>query len=142
MSVRIRVELDRAAIRRVTGSMDGPVGRAVREVTERTARKTRQRAPVDTGELRASVTTEYEARTTRITGTVWVNARHSRPVQLGTGIYGPSGRPIRPRRAQVLAFPSRGGGGMVFARQVRGQRPQPFQVQALRDASPWPVVEL
>lgn len=41
----------------------------------------------------------------------------------GTGIFGPDGRPITPKRARVLAFDWAAAGGMVFAHSVRGSEP-------------------
>ena len=41
--------------------------------------------------------------------------------EIGTGIYGPLGRPITPKTKKVLAFVGRGG-KMVFAKSVKGVR--------------------
>lgn len=49
----------------------------------------------------------------------------------GTGIYGPSGQVIRPRRAKVLAW--RSGGKMVFAAWVRGSPAKHVLRDALAD---------
>lgn len=142
MGVTIRVDLDRAAIRRLTSSPDGMVGREVRRVTEKVADRARAGAPVDTGELKGSISTAYRQMPGRIEGHAYSTVEHSLYVQRGTGIYGPTGQPIRPRRSPFLVFPSRTGGGLVFAREVRGQRAQPFMLEALRSASPWPVIAL
>lgn len=50
----------------------------------------------------------------------------------GTGVYGPTGSPIRPKRAKYLVFVPKGGTRPVFARQVRGQQ----GTQYLRRAMP------
>ena len=68
------------------------------------------------------------------------------------GIYGPTGQPIRPKTAKVLAWPTRGitsvrassipgrgpvvsrsqtATGMAFARSVKGVPPNPFLLKAL-----------
>lgn len=140
MGVTVRTELDRSAIERLLTSPSGPVRRAVREVTEDVARAARRRAPVDDGRLRSSIRTAYRTRRRTVTGIVFSDLDYSQYVQRGTGVYGPRGRPIRGR--PVMVFPDRQGGGLVFARQVRGQPPQPFMLEALRAASPWPVTAL
>lgn len=57
-------------------------------------------------------------------------------VHNGTGIYGPHGTRIVPTSGSLLVFPNRRGGGgsgrLVFARSVRGQRPNPYLKNALR----------
>ena len=79
-----------------------------------------RRAPVDTGRLRSSIRT----KTTRpgklqIVSTIYTDVDYARYVVFG----GP--RWIYPRRRQFLRFRGRGG-QWVFARRVRGQRPNNF----------------
>lgn len=52
-------------------------------------------------------------------------------VHEGTGIYGIFHRPIRPVRSRFMRFVGRTG--LVFARTVRGQRPQPYVAEAFAD---------
>lgn len=49
----------------------------------------------------------------------------------GTGIFGPKGRPIRPRRKRFLVFVPRGLNHPIRARSVKGQPPQHFMRNAL-----------
>lgn len=56
------------------------------------------------------------------------SARYPFDVHEGTGIHGHLGKLIRPRRARYMVFPGRTG--LVHARTVKGQKPQPF----VRDA--------
>ena len=42
-------------------------------------------------------------------------------MEQGTGIYGPSGQPIRPKTKKFLAFRGKGG-KMVFTKSVKGVR--------------------
>jgi len=56
----------------------------------------------------------------------------------GTGIYGPRGTPIVPHKAGgVLVFDSLIGGGLVFARSVRGTEPTHFWE---RTVDAWPQI--
>lgn len=141
MSVQVDVELNEAEIRRLM-SAEGDVGRAVRKVADRTVSYARSAAPVDQGTLRGSIHAEVSYSDRQVRAVVSADADYALYVHEGTGVYGPRGRPIRPKRAQFLVFPSRRGGGrggLVFAREVQGQRPNPFLLEALRRASPWPV---
>lgn len=85
---------------------------------------------VDTGRLRSSVRvapTRYRGYTGARVGT---NVNYALLVHNGTGIYGPRRRPIRPKRRKFLRFETKGG-DIVYARQVKGMRPNPFLVEAL-----------
>jgi hypothetical protein len=85
----------------------------------------RERAPIDKGQLRSSIQIQPMTRTAnRIEGSVGTGLKYAIWQEAGTGIYGPTRTPIRPRRAKVLAFTV--GGKQVFARQVRGSRPRWF----------------
>ena len=69
-------------------------------------------------------------------GRVTARAPYAMFVHDGTGIYGPRGQRIFPKRAKFLVFPSEGArgqwfGGFVFARSVRGQPSQPWLIKAL-----------
>jgi len=102
----------------------------VGDITTAVATEARRRCPVDTGALRASIRSQVTAHGSEVRGEVYSDLDHAAYVHQGTGIYGPRNRPIQPRRAKVLAWP-RPGGGTVFARQSRGQRPQPWLLEAL-----------
>lgn len=54
-------------------------------------------------------------------------------VHEGTGIYGRLHRVIKSRRAKFMVFWGRTG--LVFARSVRGQRPQPYMTRAYEVAA-------
>ena len=56
----------------------------------------------------------------------------------GTGIYGPEGTPIVPRRpGGVLVFDWPAAGGIVFARSVRGTEPTHYWERTLDE---WPEI--
>lgn len=93
-------------------------------------RHARQEAPVDKGQLRASINIRYLQDAVVIA----TGVKHAIPVHEGTGIYGPRKAPIRPKRARVLAW--RSGGRWHFARQVRGTKPNPFMARAAKTSTP------
>jgi HK97 gp10 family phage protein len=107
-----------------------------------TARTT---CPVKTGHLQSSITHEItKATKTEVEGRVGSNVLYAPYVELGTGVYGPSKTPIRPKNKKVLAWVSTGArpttaagwkqaqleNRAVFAREVRGMRPKPFLLPA------------
>jgi hypothetical protein len=87
---------------------------------------------IDTGRLRASITTQLVQDVgggpVVVIGT---NVKYALYVHEGTGIYGPKGRPIRPRRAKFLRFRPSRGGKYVYAKQVKGMRPNHYLTNAL-----------
>lgn len=131
MSVRVTTDLDEAALTDV-------VREIVDEVTTATTNEARIRCPVEYGPLRASLRQEVDVRGNLVVGIVYSDLEYAAYVHIGTGIYGPEGRPIRPVRAKVLTWQPRGG-PRRFAREVKGQRPNPFLVEALRHVAPGPV---
>lgn len=94
---------------------------------------------IDTGHLRNSVGFNLIARPDGLAVRVGTGVYYALYVHNGTGIYGPKHALIRPKQATALVFRSKVYGakrgkykGLVFARYVRGMRPNPF----LRDALP------
>ncbi|MCA1841581.1 MAG: HK97 gp10 family phage protein [Actinobacteria bacterium] len=118
----------------------GPVHRRVDEVLSAVEAIATASAPVDTGYLRNNRTKAIHDEGTRLVGELTYHADYALAVMKGTGIYGPRARPITPKRGKYLVFRGRDG-GLVYARSVRGQRANPFLVNALKAASPWPVNE-
>ena len=131
----VRFDLNDAVITRDL-SASGWVGDLVRDVTREVHRAAQARCP-GTGPLRRSIRWEVADRPSEVRGEVYSDLDYARYVHEGTGLYGPTNRPIRPRRARALSW--RAGGQRVFAREVRGAKPQPFLREALLAASPWPV---
>ncbi len=136
-----RVTINRSEMHNLLRGPGGPVVQTVDRYTRRTANAARAGAPVDTGHLRASIDTSVRTTSTRVIGRVSSPLDYARFVHDGTGIYGPRRRPIRPKRAKMLAFRPKGGRTVVFAREVKGTKPRPFLLRALREVSPWPVTE-
>lgn len=56
-------------------------------------------------------------------------------VEFGTGLYGPRRKLIRPRRAKVLRFWTKGG-QIVFVRYVRGMKPRRMFAKGLKAEQP------
>lgn len=116
----------------VYAMLHGPGGAVARDILRRAKRvegRAKRLAPVDTGRLRSSISTEMVSRDTP-TARVGTNVKYAPYVHNGTGIYGPRGAVIRSVQASVLVFTPRGG-STVFTRFSRGQRPQPFLQNAL-----------
>ncbi|WP_435111317.1 hypothetical protein [Nocardiopsis synnemataformans] len=120
----------------------GPHGPVVQEVTSRSrtvSNLAKRKVGVDTGRLKGSIRFTVRVQGSRVIGTVGSMVQYAPYHHEGTGIYGPRRQPIRPVKAKVLAFKPKGSRATVFATQVRGARPNPFLIDALREAVPWPV---
>lgn len=152
-----RVVLNRANIDALLRSPAGPVYRHIDGIARRTANQAKREAPVREGTMRASISSSTSSTSSAVVGRVEVGVGYALYVLRGTGIYGPSGRVITPKRARVLRFTTSGGhgplargrrrpaagrGGVVFARYVRGTPKNPFLIEAFKAVSPYPVREL
>lgn len=90
-------------------------------------------APVATGNLRRTIrvgTVTAKSANVLAGGTAQVGYAYY--VETGTGIYGPNGKPIRPKRARMLSWKTKGG--RVFAKSVRGRKATPYLVPGVRAA--------
>lgn len=124
MAPRIKVVVDRAA-------MQSLAGQEVFKRAKRVESQAKRLCPVDTGRLRSSISTELEPRGRVIVATVGTNVKYAELIHEGTGIYGPRGTPITPKRGRFLVFTPKGSSDVVFARSVSGVRPVPFLRNAL-----------
>jgi hypothetical protein len=93
---------------------------------------------INTGHLRASVGTNLLMRPQGLAVRVGTGVYYALYVHDGTGLYGPKHTLIRPKFSKVLVFRSKTYGakkgkyaGLVFARHVRGMKPNPFLADAL-----------
>lgn len=101
----------------------------------------RKRTPVDTGALRTSIEYTVDVRPNSTHVTIGSPLEYARYIHEGTGIYGPKGAPIVPVTRQVLKFQVKGSTGKrrgkdakwVYAKSVKGVKPNPFLVDALVD---------
>jgi len=86
---------------------------------------------VNTGNLRSTVyalpVVVDGAPGCRVGSRVW----YASLVHSGTGLYGPRHRMITPKRGKVLVFRPKGSNRVVYARKVRGMKPNPFLKDAL-----------
>lgn len=140
MSVRITV--DRAALHELLQGPNGPVVREIVSLTRQVENRAKAYVGVDTGRLRSSIQQTLNIEGSRIVGRVGTAVQYGLYHHEGTGIYGPTGRPITPNRpGGVLVFTPRGGGGTVFARQVSGSRPNRYLMKAFLEVVPYPITQ-
>lgn len=116
------------------GSID--VSKMMRKIQENTVNLTvneferlvKEKTPVDTGDLRSS----WHHHINKLEGNVYTSKDYAEYVEEGTGVYGPKEEPIRPVRANVLAFqPHKSGDfadiiaqdGYVYLTESKGQKP-------------------
>ncbi len=82
----------------------------------------KQLSPIDSGRLRQSIlVSPMRQAGSSFTGSVGTNVKYAGIQEAGSGIYGPSGQPIRPKTKKFLAFRGKGG-KMVFTKSVKGVR--------------------
>lgn len=94
--------------------------------------KAKEKAPIDKGILRGSITHRVEHQGNTIIGRVGTNLDYAVHQEYGTGLYGRRKDYIYPRRSKVLRFKVRGG-GIVFARRVRGTQGKFFIKKGLQE---------
>lgn len=102
------------------------------KTAQRVERAAKQFAPSETGNLRRSINRmPVQIRGLHVRVKVATTCGYGLFVEEGTGIYGPSGRPIRPKRAKLLAFKPRGSSHIITVKSVKGQPGQHFMRNAL-----------
>lgn len=123
------VRVNDAAIQRMLRNPKGQVARGILKIGKKVERKAKRLVPVDHGVLRNSINTELIIRRGPV-ARIGTNVKYALFVHEGTGIHGPKGALIYPRRSKVMVFTSRKSGGLVFARSTKGMKGTPY----LRDA--------
>jgi len=78
-----KLALDNAALQRALTSSKGPVAVVVRKATAKAERYAKQRCPVDTGRLRASITSRIATEKGSIVGYVGTDVEYAAPVEFG-----------------------------------------------------------
>lgn len=98
------------------------VARNLPAVSERMVQDTRDKTSRRTGQLAESIgADQWQESGDRYTTTIRATAPYAHFQDVGTGIYGPTGSRIYPRRqGGVLVFDWPAAGGTVFARSVAG----------------------
>lgn len=89
---------------------------------------------IDTGRLRSSITTVMVTRNGDLAVLVGTAVFYGRFVHDGTGIHGPKGQPITPKRGTYLRFKPTGARRYVFAKKVAGMQRNQFLLAALKVA--------
>ncbi|MFJ9719883.1 HK97 gp10 family phage protein [Streptomyces sp. NPDC101213] len=107
----------------------GPVVRLVERLTDRTREAATALCPKRSGRTSRSFRSEVKVEGDKVVGRVWSDDPVVEWLEKGTGIYGPRGQRIYPRRAKVLRWED--GGRVFFAPSIKGMRPQPFMRRAL-----------
>lgn len=92
------------------------------------------KAPIDTGKLRASITSKIIKRNNEMVGVVGTNLDHAPYQEYGTGIFGPFKRPIRMRGGGVMSWNSKSGKKM-FVRSILGVRAKHFMQSGFKMVS-------
>jgi hypothetical protein len=100
-------------------------GRRVRDAARRNVNSR-------TGTLARSIEVTLISRGEGTGAQVGTSLFYAKYVHDGTGIYGPTGKPIRPQRGKVLVFDGRTG--ETFTPYSQGQRGTHFLERALRAA--------
>jgi hypothetical protein len=133
VTASVRIDLNYRQINRILRSPNGLVARNMLRRGRKVQRHAQRNVNSRTGALARSIKVRLAMEAGAPGVDVYTDLYYSLWVHDGTGIYGPRGRPIRPRRARYMVF--RGSGGtMVYARSVRGQRANPYLRDALRSA--------
>lgn len=110
----------------------GEITDFVIDLAERVEKTAKQLAPRETGELRRSINRmPISIRGLHVRVKVATNCGYGLFPEEGTGIYGPTGSVITPKRARLLVFKPRGLSHVISVKSVRGQPGQHFMRQAL-----------
>lgn len=116
----------------------GELAKALNESAVFMSRKARGYAPIDKGALRASLGSGIifaNPSSKEMFSAVGTNLRYGVYQEFGTGIY-VGNPPIRPKRAKMLRWKSKGG-KWIFAKQVKGTRPTKFMQKSREETSPF-----
>lgn len=139
---RVRVRNNPAALNRFLRSPDGPVVQHVDKIMRETANIGKRTIRVDTGVARGTIYSNALGLANHVVGRAGSLAKHAYWLDVGTGIYGPAGKPIVPKRAKVLVFTPKGSNVTVFAASVKGIKGDRWLRRAFAAACPYPVVDL
>lgn len=132
-SAKITVKpIDTRALAELLRSPSGGVARELLRRGKRVETAAKKLVGVDSGRLRASITTELvDDASGGLRARTGTNVSYARYHHDGTGIYGPRGRPIVPVNSRFLRFTVRGVPDYVYARSVRGSRGTQYLKRAL-----------
>jgi hypothetical protein len=150
VQVRTTLDLHTERFDRFTSADNPGMVRQANRYARGIERTAKRRAPVDSGLLRASISSDVFVERNFIIVTVTVGARYGIYQARGTGIYGPERHLLTPRTAKAFRFQpkqpgplvrggrraSRGRRAVVFASTIRGTPFNRFLVIALAENVP------
>lgn len=128
------VALNEARLREILTGPTGAAYRLVATLSRRVMNNARQRAPVDTGNLKRSIHTDrITTRGRTIAGGVTAATNYAYELHEGR-----AARFIKPVNAKALSWIDKSTGKRVFSagHHVRGTRPRPYLIDALREEAP------
>jgi HK97 gp10 family phage protein len=130
---------------RLAGQLTKAMGRGAEKGLLRAGlrieKEARNEAPVDTGSLKSSISTQKKGRGLDTVVTVGPNVKSPEGApydvyqEFGTGIYGDRRQRIKPRRAKFLRFRSRETGNVIYAKSVVGVKAKKYMQKGL-EATP------
>ena len=141
---KFEFEINEKGVRKAPETFKKYCTRAMGQIMELAEQEARRNAPFRTGRLsgksggRGGIVSRLETHENKIDGILTATAlskdqkNYALFVSRGTGIYGPSKNPITPRRAKALVFEI--AGKKVFAKSVKGQKPNPFMEKGMEVA--------
>lgn len=132
MAVNVVIDINSKFVARLLRSPAGPLARNMLTRGNRVRREARRRINSRSGNLSRSIQVEVVVVNDGAGVRIGTDLYYARFVHDGTGIYGPSRKPIKPQSGKALAFDGRGG--TVIVASSRGQRGTKFLVEALRAA--------
>ena len=127
------VRYNQANIFRLLHSPAEGVHRKVSSVTRKTSAIAKATVPVNLGRLKNTHKEDVFDEGSLLRGKVWATADYARSVHQGH-------KEIVPVNGNYLVF--RVNGQLVYAKRVKATKGRPWLVNALKTASPWPVVVL
>lgn len=129
----VKITLHRVPIFELLYAPSGDVHNLVERTTTAVQFMVLREVPTATGAMLASIGKDIRVAPGRsVTGVVDSTDEAALWVQQGTGVFGPTGSPITPRRSRVLRWPDRrAGAGFVYRDSVAGQNANPFMWRGL-----------
>ena len=129
------IVFDRNSINAMLHSDNGMTGREINRRGVRVLTRAKELVGIASGRLHNSLRMIRSSVGGEVSVTIYTPVRYARFHHDGTGIFGRTGQPIRPRNARALRFKPRGSSQFVYAASVRGSRPNPFMREALLAAA-------
>lgn len=129
MAVSVRIDVNNRLVQQLLRSPVGPLARHMLTRGNRVRRAARRNINSRTGNLARSLTVDVVIENGGAGVRIGSELHYARYVHDGTGVYGPRGRPIRPRRGKALKFA--GQTGSVIVASSSGQRGTKFLLRAL-----------